>query len=56
MLKMLNPSVRQSRSWRLVLAGAGLMLFSACGYQWVGAIVAAAQGCPDGLRRAIYQS
>ena len=36
MLRMLNPSVRQSRSWRLVLAGTGLMLFSACGYQWVG--------------------
>lgn len=36
MLRMLNPSVRQWRSWRLVLAGAGLMLFGACGYQWVG--------------------
>lgn len=36
MLRMLNPPVRQSRSWRLVLAGAGLMLLSACGYQWVG--------------------
>ena len=36
MLRMLNPSVRQSRSWRVMLAGAGLMLFSACGYQWVG--------------------
>jgi hypothetical protein len=36
MLKTLNSSVRQSRSWRLVLAGAGLMLFSACGYQLVG--------------------
>ena len=36
MLRMLNPLVRRWRSWRLALAGAGLMLFSACGYQWVG--------------------
>jgi hypothetical protein len=36
MLKMLNLSVRRSRSWRQALTGAGLMLFSACGYQWVG--------------------
>ena len=36
MLRMLNPSVRQWRSWRLALAGAGMMLFSACGYQWAG--------------------
>jgi len=32
---MLNPSGRQLRSWRLVLAGAALMLDGAGGYQWV---------------------
>lgn len=36
MLRIPNLSVRQWCGWRLALAGAGLMLFSACGYHWVG--------------------
>ena len=36
MLGMVNWSVGKAINWRLGLAGAGLILLSACGYQWVG--------------------